>query len=368
MSIDNGYSISADKIADYAPVFYNAGRTPLFIGPPGIAKTAFVREAARSLGIARGIPTGLQVRELHLASMSEVDVRGYLIPDGERAVFTKPEFWATVEAHPEGGILFLDEFVQATHEVQKAIAPLVLEGRIGEYQLPPTWRVFLAGNGLQDGAGANSLLTHIVNRVTIVNVTAPDPDNWMVWAAGAGVPSELIAFALAQPVIVFEPDTSQLGPDEPFCTPRSLHATGDLANNFPGGVEGMVNDPVGMAFMAGTIGTPAASALAVFIKMAISLPGYDDVISNPLKTLVPERIDQQYAMVIMLACRAKHEDLEPVMQYLTRFDNNMILTGLAALTRRDKTMTHNAHVLKWILANQELLGKFSRYISKAVRQ
>lgn len=357
-----GYTISAEKIADYAAVFYHSGRTPLFIGPPGIAKTAFVRQAAKDLG-------NLHVRELHLASMSEVDVRGYLIPDGENAVFTKPEFWKAVEEHPEGGILFLDEFVQATHEVQKAIAPLILEGRIGEYQLPKTWRVFLAGNGLQDGAGANSLLTHIVNRVTIVRITAPDPDTWMTWAASEGnVPSELIAFALSQPAVVFEPDTSQLGPDEPFCTPRSLHAVGDLANAFPGGVEGMVNDPVGMAFMDGTIGTAAASALAVFIKMAISLPGYDDVVSNPLRTLVPDRIDQQYAMVIMLACRAKHEDLEPIMAYLTRYDNNMILTGLAALTRRDKTFTHNGHVLRWIMANQELLGKFSRYISKAVRQ
>jgi hypothetical protein len=363
----NGYRIKADKIADYASVFYNSGRTPLFIGPPGIAKTAFVRVAAKELAAQRGIEF-LPVRELHLASMSEVDVRGYLIPDGDKAVFTKPEFWATVEAHPEGGILFLDEFVQATHEVQKAIAPLILEGRIGEYVLPPTWRVFLAGNGLADGAGANTLLSHIINRVVIVEVEAPDADVWMVWAAGEGnMPSELIAFAMSQPAVVFEPDVSQLGPDEPFCTPRSLHAVGDLANAFPGGVEGMVSDPVGMAFMSGAIGTAAASALAVFIRMAISLPSYDDIVNKPLQTIVPDRVDQQYAMVIMIACRAKHEDLQPLMQYLTRFDNNMILTGLAALTRRDKTMTHNQYVLAWIMANQTLLGKFAKYISKAVR-
>lgn len=361
------YYITSDQIADYAQVFYNAKRTPLFIGPPGIAKTAFVREAASSLAQQYNVPF-MPVRELHLASMSEVDVRGYLIPDGNKAVFTEPEFFAITRQY-ERGILFLDEFVQASHEVQKAIAPLILEGRIGEYVLPPGWSVMLAGNGLNDGAGANTLLTHIINRVCIVHTRAPDVDEWVSWALAVGnVPAELVAFAKLRPNLVFDPKTEELAPDEAFCTPRSLHALGDIANNFPGGPRGMVESTVGMAFMCGTIGAPAASEVSSFIRMAINLPPFEMVLGDPDRCPIPDKLDQQYAMVMMCAVRAKLENAQAVMTYLARFDTNLTLTGLAALARRDKQFTHNPAVLTWIMAHQDLLKKFAKYISKAVNQ
>lgn len=363
------YFITSDQIAEYAQVFYNSKRTPLFIGPPGIAKTAFVRQAARELAVQYGTPF-IPVRELHLASVSEVDVRGYLIPDGNKAVFTEPEFFAITRQH-ERGILFLDEFVQASHEVQKAIAPLILEGRIGEYVLPPGWVVMLAGNGLGDNAGANTLLSHIVNRVCIVHTRAPDVDEWVTWAASdeAKIPFELIAFAKVRPNVVFSPPKiDELAPDEAFCTPRSLHALGDIANAFPGGTRGMVASTAGMAFMCGTVGAPAASEISSFIRMAINLPPFEMVVSDPERTPIPDALDQQYAMVMMCAVRASLEQATPVMTYLKRFDNNLTLTGLASLARRDKQFTHSPAVLSWIMANQELLKKFSKYISKAVNQ
>ena len=362
MAKPNPFAVTADQLVDMVPVFHHAKRTPLFVGRPGIAKTAFVREAAVELTFKSQCK--IDVREMHLASMSEVDVRGYLIPHGDKAVFTQPEFWGAVERNPGGGILFLDEFPQATHEVQKAVAPLILERRIGDYQLPDNWSVMLAGNGLDDGAGANSLLSHIVNRVSIVEVKAPDPVVWASWAVKAGLPPEIAAFSQLRPDVVFESEIPAAA-DTPYCTPRSIHAVGDLANSFPGGIRSMVDSKLGMAMMQGAIGTGATAELSALIRTAINLPSYEQVVSKPDDTMIPDKADMQYAMIMLLACRAKVEDSSPVLKYLTRMKPNLAVTGIVSLVRRDRMFASSPVMHGWVMQNKELLAKFARYITDA---
>jgi len=354
------YSIKADQIVDVIPVFATARRVPLFVGPPGCAKTAMVREAARLHGDAIG--QHVEVRELHLASMSEVDVRGYLIPDGDQAKFTKPEFWAAVEAHPHG-VLFLDEFPQAPHEVQKAVAPLVLEGRIGEYTLPAGWSVVLDGNRSEDNAGANTLLSHIVNRVVIVNVTPPDATTGASWAVSAGVAPEICAFAQLRPDVVFGGELPA-DPDTPYATPRSLHALSDVANAFPGGLHGLVHNRVGMALLSGAIGVGAATELAALVRTSLTLPAFSEVVADPAGTPVPVEPDMAYAMVMLCATRATAVNVDAVVQYLTRFSANYTLAGVVSMARRDRSLLSASAALgKWVVDNKATLAKFSHYIT-----
>lgn len=357
------YTITADQIADVLPTFIMAKRVPLFVGRPGIAKTAFVHQGAAEYG--RRVGRNIHVRELHLASMSEVDVRGYLVPFNGRSTFTAPEFWAAVEAHPDGGILFLDEFMQANHEVQKAVATLILDRRIGEFQLPDTWSVVLAGNGLDDGAGANTLLSHIINRVAIVNITAPDVDVWASWATTQQLPFEVIAFAKYRPNIVFDGEIPS-SPNTPYCTPRSLHALGDLAKAHPGGLRSMVDSKVGMALMTGAIGEGPASELSSLVRTAINLPSYESVVSDPDGTVVPTKPDQMYAMMMLMAVRAKLEDADAVVGYISRFTPNHAVTGIISLVRRDKAFARSQKMMQWVVANRDMLQKFNKFISESL--
>lgn len=356
------YNISADQISDLLPAFALSKRVPLFMGKPGTAKTAMVRHGASRMSARIGKPVA--VRELHLASVSEVDIRGYLVPAGDKAIFTKPEFWTDVEAN-EYGILFLDEFMQATHEVQKAVAPLLLEGRIGEYRLPPGWSVVLAGNGLDDGAGANTLLSHIINRVVLINVNPPDVDEWAFWAAEAQLPHELIAFAKYRPDVVFNADIPA-APNTPYCTPRSLHALGDISKAIPGGLRGMVDSRSGMAVISGTIGGPAASELCALVRTTINLPSFDDVVADPEGTKVPTKPDEAYAMVMLAAVRANMETKDAAITYLSRFQTNFAVTGMVSLVKRSREFATSKPMVKWIMANRDVLAKFNKYISEAL--
>jgi hypothetical protein len=359
------YTISADEIVDVAPIYYAAKRTPLFVGSPGCGKTAFVREAAEEIRRRLNLPVTPAVREMHLASMSEVDVRGFLVPVGGNSTFTAPEFWSAVQENPYG-ILFLDEFPQASHEVQKAVAPLILERRVGEYTLPDGWAVMLAGNRGEDNAGANTLLSHVVNRVSIINVTPPSVDTWVSWAVSAGLPPELIAFAKIRPNIVFE-GTVEESPDTPYCTPRSLHALGDIANQYPGGLRALVENRAGMALATATIGAGATTELCAVVRTAVNLPSYEDVVSKPKDTPLPEKPDQLYAMVMLLAVRAKIEDIDAVIEYITRMNINYALIGILSMVRRNKEfLTASKPMRAWVLQNKEHLSKFQKYITEGL--
>lgn len=364
----SNFTVTADRIADLIPMFALAKRVPVFTGRPGIAKTAFTNQAAaemtarnKSLGVA---DPDVVIRELHLASMSEVDVRGYLIPFNGHATFTAPEFWSTVEKH-QRGILFLDEFMQATPEVQKAVAPLILERRIGEYQLPEGWSIVLAGNGLEDGAGANALLTHIVNRVVMINVVAPDPDVWCSWAVSAQLAPELIAFAKIRPDVVFDSEIPSAA-NTPYCTVRSLHALADIAKAYPGGIRSMVDDKFGTALIAGAIGEGPASEVAAVVRTAINLPSYEAVVNDPSGTVLPTKPDQVYAMVMLLAVRAKLEHADQVVEYMARFQPNHAVTGIISLVRRDRSFARSKQMMNWVMANKSMLEKFGKYISESL--
>lgn len=353
-------TIPATEIASVIPTFYRAKRTPMFVGRPGIAKTAMVRVAAENLSQAVGAP--FSVRELHLASMSEVDVRGYLVPDGKNATFTKPEFWEAVEANPYG-ILFLDEFAQASHEVQKAVAPLLLERRIGEFQLPEGWMVVCAGNSINDNSGANSLLSHVLNRIAYIPVSPPDVTEWVSWAVTAGLPPELCAMAQLRPDVVFE-SKIPVAADTPYCTPRSLHALGDVANAHPGGLLDMVDTTIGMAMMASLIGEGPAAEVAALVRVTLKLPRFEKVMEDPEGALVPEDPAQQYAMAMMVAVRAdseKHRDAAPL--YLTRLPINTALTGIVSLVRRDNKFLHSQTFGSWVAKNREVVRKFQKFIT-----
>jgi AAA domain (dynein-related subfamily) len=353
--------ISVSDIPSVIRTLFHAKRVGYFRGRPGIAKSAMVDEAAALISREVGAPVRVEV--LHLASMSEVDIRGYLILDGDRSRFSKPAFWGAVEASPYG-IVFIDELPQASAEAQKAVAMFVLTRRLGDYVLPDGWAICAAGNRASDNAGAGSVLAHLINRMVVMDVDAPEVDRWVGWAAKSGLVPELIAFAKLRPNLVFETEVPA-DEDTPFCTPRSLHALSDVATHYPGGIGGMCNSKVGQAVMAGAIGKGAAAELAALVQVAHNLPTYEEIVAAPDTATVPSEPDQAYAAVMLAAVRCRPEDIEPVMQYLVRFQSNFVLVGLiAAASRNDKVIGTKA-VTKWVTSNRPLLAKLGGYISFA---
>lgn len=363
-------AIRSTDIPTILKTFYGTRRVPYFRGQPGIGKTDLVHEgakqitadwAARNAVDPNGKPFQMAVYELHLASMSEVDIRGYLIPDGSNARFTKPVFADVMESNP-CGILFLDEFPQATHEVQKAVAPLLLDGRIGDWKMPAGWMVATAGNREDDNSGINSLLGHIINRLCILDVNPPELDAWVAWGVNHAISHEILTFAKIKPDTIFGKPNLKAN-DEPYCTPRSIHALDDVAKHWPNGISGLMQHKTGLAIADGLIGRGAAAELAAVVNLTIKLPTYEQVVADPHGTVIPTKPDETYAMLMSVALRAKQQDSGPVVDYLTRFDPNFAVVGLSALLNRgDADFTSEPSMGTWIAKNKDLVMKMHKYI------
>jgi hypothetical protein len=359
--------MKAGRIPFAVDAFRKARRVAGFFGVPGSGKTALVREGAEQ--ISRRLSAPVVVEELHLASMSEVDVRGFLIPEGNHSRFTKPPFWEAVESSPNG-ILFLDEFPQAPHEVQKAVAPLLLDRRVGNHTLPDGWSVVVAGNRLEDNAGANSLLSHILNRIAYIEIE-PDPAAWLAWAFKAGIDPTLVAFAKLRPGTVF--DDKPPVDDAPWCSGRSLHALSDLGTAVGGLRDLLMTSEDNRAMAQGLVGQAAIHELVSMIATADKLPDFDAIMKNPDTVKLPGTLDGKYLAVTLVALRAashtdssdealrrNDEELRKAAAYLQRYEFNLTLVGIMGLLQRRPAVSK--HVTQWIVKNQKLFGEYRMFM------
>ena len=104
-------------------------------GSPGIGKSQIVHQT--------GILTNREVRDVRAVLLDPVDLRGLPHVNGDGR-----SHWATPEFLPRDGqgIFFLDELNRAVMMVQNACFQLVLDGKLGEYTMPPEWRIVAACN------------------------------------------------------------------------------------------------------------------------------------------------------------------------------------------------------------------------------
>ncbi len=100
-------------------------RKPVYLwGSPGGGKSEVVRQAADRLK--------LKLVDVRATLLDPVDLRGLPKVTKDRAEWCPPSFLP----RSGDGVLFLDELAQAPPMVQAACLQLVLDRRIGEYELP----------------------------------------------------------------------------------------------------------------------------------------------------------------------------------------------------------------------------------------
>ena len=160
----------------------------LLLSAPGIGKSDTVAQAAAE--------AGLPCRSLLGTQIAPEDVSGIPRIIGERSVFCPPRI--LLPENPQPFCLFLDELPACAPDVQKAFYSLLLERRLGEHSLPNGTWVVAAGNRAEDRALVRSLSSALVNRVTILHVRV-DLREWLVWAKGHGIRSEILSFVTFMP-------------------------------------------------------------------------------------------------------------------------------------------------------------------------
>lgn len=261
--------------------------TPVMLwGPPGVGKSDMIRETAER----HSVP----VIDIRLSQMEPSDLRGIPFRNDTAVEWAIPAILPNAERHGKKGILFLDEITSAPPSVSAAAYQLILDRRLGEYEIPDGWAIFAAGNRQGDRGVTYTMPAPLANRFSHFDVEA-HLDDWVAWAYQNGIDERVIAFLRFRPELLFDFDPAHN--PVAFPSPRSwefAHRSLQKFGNHPQLLQGTLQACVGPA---------AGIELTAFVSSLDKMPDLDDIIAGK-EVPVPTEIDLQYAVAAALVGRA----------------------------------------------------------------
>lgn len=277
-------------------------KRPVYIeGSPGLGKSQIPRQVAKELGVGFMIVHSplLQPEDVGLPAFNEnrTNVK-FIVPQEKFPLEGAPG--------PDRGIFLIDEIAQADANIQKILANLVQEREIHGQKIKDGWQIVATGNRTTDRAGANRLLSHLADRVTIIELET-SLDDWSQWALKNGVKPEVLAFIRFRPELL-----NNFNPQNPKnATPRGW-AEGVSAT------LGSVDPMDEYENFKGDVGEGPATEFLAFLHLSRKAPSPDAILLSPDKIEVPQELDVLYAVCGALAHRASKENFDRLMKFVNR--------------------------------------------------
>jgi hypothetical protein len=264
-------------------------------GGVGVGKSEMIHSVGKSLGY--------QVRDVRVALLDPVDLRGVPSVEGGVTKWNPPIFLPT-EDEPKT-LLFLDELPHGSPSVQNALFQLVKDRQLGEYKLPESTVIVGAGNRIQDRAGANRVNTALGDRFIHLNLDV-DADEWVDWAKESGrVIPEVIAYIRYRPENLFVFDVKA----QVQATPRSWEYASKIMATSP-------DSDIEQELLAGTVGEGVSAELIGFLRTCRSLPSVDQIINNPESIDLENDPAVMYAVCSIIARKMDKKNISKFMKFL----------------------------------------------------
>lgn len=199
-------------------------KRPVFIwSPPGTGKSALVQRFAAERGMACISLLG--------SRFSSDEIPG----DSSEVGGISRNILLEMAARTDPYVLFLDELNISSREAQKRIYSLVHERVLDGIALPEGSIIIGAGNAPADDGTDRELYPALINIMFHVCLRA-SPDEWLEWAASAGVHKCVMGYIRQNPDHLFSPIPQTA---EPYSTPRSWHMLSDVLNEYSAEKKGL---------------------------------------------------------------------------------------------------------------------------------
>jgi MoxR-like ATPase len=250
-------------------------------GPPGIGKSSIVQQTAAAHKI--------DCIDVRLSQLAPTDLRGLPVADKANHVsrWYPPEFLPSKGR----GVLFLDEINLAPPTMQGMAQQLILDRRVGSYEVPDGWLIWAAGNRKEDRAIVFDMPAPLANRFIHLEVE-PDLDSFKCYALRAGLHEQIVAFVTFRPALLHKMDAQQAA----WPSPRSWQMASELHH---AGLD-----------IAPAVGAATATEFNAFTQLYAHLPSFEKILSgNGAEVEFPEEPSVRYALTIGLTARA--ETAEP---------------------------------------------------------
>ena len=272
----------------------NGSHTPVMLwGAPGVGKSQIIAQ----IGDRHDIP----VIDIRLSQMEPSDLRGIPFRDKDQVEWAIPAMLPNSERHGNKGILFLDEITSAVPSVSAAAYQLILDRKLGEYEVPNGWAIFAAGNRQGDRGVTYAMPSPLANRFSHYDVDI-HLDDWVAWAYQHDIHESIIAFLRFRPELLFDFDPAHN--PVAFPSPRSWEFTNRALKKFSD------KPMLLLGTLQACVGPSAGIELKAFIDSLDQMPDLDAIVRGE-DVKAPKEIDLQYAVASALvgrAIRAKNDD------------------------------------------------------------
>ncbi len=312
----------SSQLIDFFQVEFSATssghHTPVMLwGPPGVGKSQVVHQAAAT--------HDLPVIDVRLSQMEPTDLRGIPFRDGNHVVWAVPSLLPNLERHGPHGVLFLDEINAAAPTVSAAAYQLILDRKLGEYQLPPGWSIVAAGNRQGDRGVTYTMPAPLANRFTHFEFDV-HLDDWVEWAYAHNVDSRVVGYLRYRPERLFEFEVSRSA--GAFPSPRTWEFASRALVKFAD--SELLKDA-----LRGCVGDAAGAELHAFVMNAAQLPNLNDILEGR-SVSIPNALDLQYAIVSAIVSHVRrHELSDHSLNYLLTFAETFPARELGVLLVAD---------------------------------
>lgn len=315
-------------------------RKPFFIwGPPGIGKSKIVQTIAAM--------RKLQLRDVRLSQMDAVDIRGFPSPDHAKRVMNwlPPGFLPTDKRGK--GLIFLDELNSAPQANQAPCYQLLLDRRLGDYELPESWSIGAAGNRTTDRAIVHEMSSALKSRMIHLDLDV-SVDDWKTYARSEGVHPNIIGYISYRNENLHRFEPNSKSPAYPC--PRTWFDVDMIEKQRFGKDRGVTR-----ALITGAVGQATAFDYETYLESAAHLPDAVEVRMNPDKVAVMSSPAACHAVVSMLVGHTTPTTFPAYLKYVKRMVKEFQVVYIRDAIVHDPKVKNLPEYRDWCLENEDVL-------------
>ena len=333
-SVSADYTLRPSKLASTLSLLVEARQPCIVWGPPGAAKSQIAQQVAAGAG-----RTYVDVRALLL---DPVDLRGIPWRDPEGRTRWAPPAFLPPSDDAGSWLINLEELPSAVPMVQAALYQLVLDRKVGEYELPEGASLIACGNREGDRGVVNRMPTPLASRFVHLEIKV-DAGDWCAWGAANGIAPEVLFFIQLRPDLLhtFDPQSRERA----FACPRTWEFASGIVHRRNG-----LDPSTERALLRGAVGEAAAIELCAFLQVWRELPHPRAVLDDPDNADVPDNASALIALCGSLYRLASDVNLDAIVTYAGRLRREVGEFLVGSCIRRDPALQRTPAFIRWAAA------------------
>ena len=336
-TISADYTLRPSEVAATLALLVEARQPCILWGAPGTAKSMIAQQVAAA--------ANRQYVDVRALLLDPVDLRGIPWRDGSDRTRWAPPAFLPPSDDTGRWLINLEELPSSVPMVQAALYQLVLDRKVGEYELPEGASLIACGNRESDRGVVHRMPTPLASRFVHLEIRV-DAADWCTWAAVNGIAPEVLFYMQMRPEMLhqFDPQSRE----KAFCCPRTWEIVSNIVHRRNG-----LDPTVERALFRGTVGEAAAVEFSAFLKVWRELPHPRAVLDDPENAIVPDNASTLIALCGSLYRMASDINLDAIVTYATRLRREVGEFLVGSCIRREPDLQRTPAFIRWAAARTQ---------------